>query len=145
PPAGPHCVITPTPGQVTIAKALASESGSAAGIAEPGERLTYTITLSNSGGSAGSGYGVTDQLDPNTVFVSADNGGGHAAGLVTWAALTVPAHDGSNPGTLVLTVVVDVVDPLPVGVTRIANLAYQTGTTPPACPPAGPQCVITPT
>ena len=147
PPSGAQCVLTPTPSQVTLVKALAAEGGNPDGVAEPGERLTYTITLTNEGGSDATGHGVTDQLDANTVFVSADNGGTHAAGVVTWAGLTVPAHDGVSPGTLVLTVEVDVVDPIPAGVAQIANLAYETGTTPPQCPPAGPanpQCVVTP-
>ena len=72
---GPQCVITPTAGTVTIAKALTGETGTQTGIAEAGEDLTYTITLSNTGGTAVTGYGVTDPLDANTTFVSADNGG----------------------------------------------------------------------
>ncbi len=140
PPAGPQCVVTPTAGKVSIVKALAGENGGVAGVAEPGEQLTYTITLSNGGGSAVSGYGVTDKLDANTTFVSATNGGTNAAGVVTWAGLTIPAN-----GNLVLTVVVTVNTPIPVGVTHVANLAYETGTTPPSCTTSGPQCVITPT
>jgi uncharacterized repeat protein (TIGR01451 family) len=140
PPASPQCVITPTPGVVTLVKALSDEDGSVDGVAEPGEQLTYTITLANTGGSDVVAYGVTDELDDNVGFVSADNSGTHAAGIVTWNGLTVPAN-----GTLVLTVVTQVDAPVPLGVTQIANLAYETGTTPPACPPAGPQCVITPT
>ena len=135
-----NCTSTPTAGVVTIVKALAAESGRLPGIAEPGEQLTYTITLSNSGGSAAGNYGVTDALDPNTTFVSADNGGSAAGGTVTWSGLTVPAN-----GSLTLTVVVRVVDPLPAGVSHVANVVYQTGTTPPACPPAGGQCVAIPT
>ncbi|WP_300618635.1 DUF11 domain-containing protein, partial [Dokdonella sp.] len=139
-PTPPNCTSTPTPAVVVIAKALAAESGAVAGIAEPGERLTYTITLTNNGGSDATNVGITDALDPNTVFVSADNGGAYAAGSVTWSSLAVPAR-----GSLVLTVVVQVVDPLPAGVTHVANVAYETGTTPPSCPPAGAQCVILPT
>jgi uncharacterized repeat protein (TIGR01451 family) len=140
PPAGGQCVIVPTAGAVTIAKALTGESGTQAGIAEPGEQLTYTITLTNTGGSDVLNYAVTDQLDANTAFVSATNGGTHAGGVVNWTGLTVPAN-----GSLTLTVVVSVVDPIPAGVTRIGNVAYETGTTPPSCPPAGGQCVIVPT
>lgn len=136
----PQCVTTPTQGSVTLAKALASESGSLPSVAEPGEQLGYTITLTNAGGSAVSGYAVSDQLDANTTFVSASNGGTHAGGLVNWTNLTVPADS-----SLVLNVVVTVNDPLPAAVTRIANLAYETGTTPPPCPPAGSHCVIIPT
>ncbi|MBL0165411.1 MAG: DUF11 domain-containing protein [Xanthomonadales bacterium] len=54
-------MVTPTPANVTVAKALTSESGSQAGIAEGGETLVYTITLTNSGGTAAS-YDLTDTL-----------------------------------------------------------------------------------
>ncbi|MCO6180929.1 DUF11 domain-containing protein, partial [Ciceribacter sp. RN22] len=67
------CTITndDIPPTVTMAKSLLSESGSLAGVAEPGETLTYQITLSNTGGQA-SNFGVTDAFDANTTFVSAD-------------------------------------------------------------------------
>ncbi|MBL0165421.1 MAG: DUF11 domain-containing protein [Xanthomonadales bacterium] len=134
------CVVTPTPGAVTMVKALTGESGTMAGVAEPGENLTYTITLTNTGGVNAIGYGVTDSLDLHTSYVSSTNAGVYAAGNVTWTALTVPAN-----GSLTLTVVVTVDPVIPAGVTQVANLVYETGTTPPTCPPAGPQCVITPT
>lgn len=137
---GASAVVIPTAGDVAISKALVGESGSQAGIAEPGETLTYTITLANGGGSDVPGFGVTDMLDVNTTFVSADNGGSHAGGIVTWSDLVVPAN-----GSVVLTAVVTVNAVLPPGETRIANLAYETGTTPPACPPAGDACVVLPT
>ena len=130
----------PLEANVGVAKALTAEDGGRAGIAEPGETLTYTITLTNTGGVDATGIGVTDPLDPNVVFVSASNGGSHAAGVVTWSGLTVPADD-----SLDITVVVEVMDPVPPGVTQIANLAYLTGTTPPLCPPGGVQCVVIPT
>ena len=139
-PLPPNCTSTPTPSVVTLLKALAGESGALPGVAEPGEQLTYTITLTNTGGSDATSYGVTDALDPNTVFVSADNGGVASGGTVGWNGLTVPAN-----GSLVLTVIVQVADPLPAGVTQVANLAYETGTPPPPCPPAGGQCVVVPT
>ena len=141
PPVGAQCVVTPTVGVVAIAKALTGESGSQAGIAEPGETLTYAITLSNTGGTAVSGFGVTDPLDANVVFVSADNGGINSAGVITWTGLTIPAN--SN---LVLTVVVNVLDPVPIGVEQIVNLAYNTGTPPVDCTllPTPAACVVTP-
>lgn len=128
------------PANVSLGKTLTSESGSQPGVAEPGETLTYTIHLVNSGGSDAVGYAVSDHLDPNLVFLSASNGGSYSAGFVNWSGLTVPAG-----GSLDLTVTASVRSPLPVGTLQVANLAYPTGTTPPACPPAGPQCVVTPT
>ena len=138
-PLPPVCVVTPTDANVAVSKALSGEDGSVAGIVEPGETLTYTITVSNSGGSVANNVGISDRIDANTTFVSADNGGTFAAGLVSWSNLSVAAG-----GTLQLSVSVRAPSPIPVGVTQIANLVYLSGTTPPACPPAGPQCVVTP-
>jgi uncharacterized repeat protein (TIGR01451 family) len=141
---GPWCVPTPTPPYVVMEKLLTGESGSAMGIAEPGETLTYTITLTNYGGSDQNGYSVTDQLDPNTTYNSSDNGGSESGGVVTWNGLSI----AKNGGTLVLTVSVVVDNPIAQGVTQVANLVYETGTPIPPCAvpaDAGPQCVITPT
>jgi uncharacterized repeat protein (TIGR01451 family) len=139
-PGDPACVVTPTIGDVTMTKAISIEGGAVPGIAEPGESLTYAITLSNGGGSQVTGFGVTDALDANTSFVAADHGGVHADGVVRWSDLVIPAN-----GQRVLTVTVAVVDAIPPGVTLIANVAYETGSTPPACPGPGAQCATIPT
>lgn len=123
-----NCVVTPTEGQVAIAKALVGENGSKPGIAEPGEELTYAITLVNGGGSAVTGFGVTDPLDPNVSFVSADNGGMLSGHSVVWSGLTIPAS-----GSLTLTVVVQVNTPVPEGATQVVNVATETGTPPVDC------------
>jgi uncharacterized repeat protein (TIGR01451 family) len=138
PPSGPQCAVLPTPGSVTLTKSVIDANGN--GIAEAGESLSYTIVLTNSGGSDVSGYDVTDPLDPNLVFDSADNGGAEAGGIVSWNGLVVPAGD-----SLTLSVVAAVAEPLASGVAQIANVAYQTGTTAPACPGPSAQCVVLPT
>ncbi|HET8941463.1 MAG TPA: hypothetical protein VFN13_05700, partial [Rudaea sp.] len=148
-PPGPWCVTTPTPPYVVMEKHLTAETGLVAGVAEPGETLTYQITLTNYGGSDQTGYSVTDHLDPFTTFDSADHAGTHSGGTpnggdITWTNLTVTKAGG----TLVLTVSVKVVNPIPQGITDIFNLVYQTGTPQPPCSvatDAGPQCVVTPT
>jgi uncharacterized repeat protein (TIGR01451 family) len=114
------------PGTITITKTV--QDATHGGSAEPGEPLTYTITLSNSGGGDVTGYGVTDPLDSNLVFDSASNGGALAGNTVTWSNLTIPANN-----SLVLTVSVTVVNPIPPGVTTIGNVAYATGGTAPNC------------
>ena len=141
----PACVTTPTAGGVTIAKALTSESGAIAGIAEPGENLTYTITLTNTGGSDVTGYSLSDALPANTTFVSASDGGAVSAGVITWTGLAIPKQVGATAGTKTVTAVVKVASPIPAGVTSIANVAYKTGSTPPVCPGNDPACVVTPT
>jgi uncharacterized repeat protein (TIGR01451 family)/fimbrial isopeptide formation D2 family protein len=130
-----------TPADVTKTKQLVNESGAAAGIAEPGEQLTYEITLTNSGGAA-TNYAVQDVLDVNTSFVSADNGGVDNGATVDWSGLTVPAQVGATPGILVLSVQVTVADPLPAGVVQLTNIAKEPGEPDPECP--SDQCVVTP-
>jgi len=94
-------------------------------------------------GSAVTGYGISDPLDADVDFVSADHGGALDAGAdaVEWTNLGIPAG-----GSLVLQVVVRVADPLPFETTHVVNLAYQTGSTPPDCDvaPVPAACVITP-
>jgi uncharacterized repeat protein (TIGR01451 family) len=140
-PLPPNCSVIPVqaPGTITITKTV--EDGTHGGTAEPGEPLTYTITLTNANGGDVSGFGVTDPLDANVVFDSATNGGVHAAGAVTWSNLTIAAN-----GSLALVVVVHVVDPIPPGVTAIGNFAYETGGTPPDCAatPMPPSCTSIP-
>ena len=87
--AGPAAIAVAPPGAITISKSVDDASNN--GSVEPGESLTYTITLANSGGAV-TGFGVTDPLDPNLVFVSADNGGVYAGNSVTWSNLAIPAN-----------------------------------------------------
>ena len=58
----------------------------------PAATLDYTITLRNIGNADATGVTITDPLPANTSFVSADNGGTYAGGVVTWSGLT-----GSRP------------------------------------------------
>ncbi len=132
-----QCIQIPDPARVTITKTLESNSGPVAGIAEPNSTLTYKITLTNNGGGL-TGFNVSDKLDVNTTFQSADNGGAHGAGVVQWNNLTVPAYN-NGPGILDLRVVVRVNTPLPAGTTQVANVAFETGQPEPPCP--SQQCV----
>ncbi|MDX8512107.1 prealbumin-like fold domain-containing protein [Mesorhizobium captivum] len=140
-----QCVETPTPGAAVPAKALTGESGTLPGVAEPGETLTYTVTLTNSG-TAAALYDLTDNIDANTAYVAASSTvGGVArepvgADPLTWDDIVVPAN-----GTVAVTYQVKVADPIPAGVTKIGNVAYKTGDPEPDCATAPTQCVETPT
>ena len=57
---------------ISVAKALTTESGSTANVVEAGETLTYTITLSNAGGSAGT-ITIDETVPAGTTFVAAGN------------------------------------------------------------------------
>jgi uncharacterized repeat protein (TIGR01451 family)/gliding motility-associated-like protein len=50
----------------------------------PGNNITYTITVSNLGTAIAQNVSVTDVLPTGTTFVSASNGGVHSNGTVTW-------------------------------------------------------------
>jgi uncharacterized repeat protein (TIGR01451 family) len=145
---GPQCVITPTAPSISVTKALSAESITADGIAEPGEDLTYTITVRNDGGTATTATIVNETVPLYTTYVSGtptwtctlgDPGGTPCTTLVN-----VPAHDGTQPGVATLLFTVKVVDPIPDGVTSIANAVALDDGTPPDCValPSQPGCVV---
>lgn len=68
-----------------------------------GDRVTYTISISNNTATAATNVTVTDDLPPQVTFVSASNGGALNAARVTWTNLTVPANS-----TLFITATVDI-------------------------------------
>lgn len=103
-------------------KQVVSENGTVAGVAEPGELIGYSITLTNVGGLDATGIDVVDPLPAGTSFVSADSGGVFAANAVTWSNVTVPAG-----GSVSLGLVLQVADPVPAGLTTISNQATADG------------------
>ena len=135
-----------TSAQVTVSKHLTAESGNLSGQVEAGERLTYTLTLTNTGGTGITTYGLTDSLTPAGAIasVTSSNGGAYdaGAGTVTWTNLTVLPQVGSTAGVLILTVDVTAKAVLPPGVSQIKNVAYPTGGQAPPCP--GAACVEIP-
>ncbi|BEP66829.1 hypothetical protein GmRootV35_13430 [Variovorax sp. V35] len=130
------CVETPTSANVTLVKTLSAESGAQAGIAEPGEMLTYSITLTNAGGTAVSNYNLSDTLSLGLAYVSSSNGGANSGQTTTWSNLTVPAN-----GSLVVTLVARV--SAQITTAAVSNIAKPTSTPDPACPSTA--CVVTPT
>ncbi|MBM2709968.1 isopeptide-forming domain-containing fimbrial protein [Mesorhizobium caraganae] len=138
-----HPVIAPA---ITLVKKLIDESGSTDAVAEPGEILSYEITLTNQGGATTS-YALQDVLDSRMNFASANNGGLHTGGnpgggTVNWSGLSVPAGTSSDPGALVLRVSVTVADPLPDNAAPLQNIVKVPSDPQPECP--SDQCVVTP-
>ncbi len=74
--------------------------------AEPGDDLTYTITVNNTGGDA-TNVLITDTL-PSSVTVVSTDGGTESNDMVTWSLASLAAS-GSEEFTLVVTVNNDVV------------------------------------
>nr|WP_315183626.1 isopeptide-forming domain-containing fimbrial protein [uncultured Albidiferax sp.] len=130
------CTTANPVGLVSVSKALIAESGTQSGIAEPGETLTYTITLGNQTLAAVPNFPLTDTLGAGLTFVSTDNGGVNAGQTTTWAGLTIPAS-----GSLVITVRATV--NAPITGPSVRNIAKRTGEPDPICP--GTACVVTPT
>jgi uncharacterized repeat protein (TIGR01451 family) len=80
----------------------------------PGDLLTYTITVENSGYAKATGVTITDTLPTNTTFISADAGGVLVDDQVQWSDLTVNAGE-----SWVVQFVVQVSETLPDGSTIV--------------------------
>ncbi|MEZ5438997.1 MAG: hypothetical protein R3F12_11700 [Lysobacteraceae bacterium] len=137
--------VTPTPGAVTVSKTLTGESITLDGIAEAGETLTYTITLTNSGGTDVT-YAIGDigeTVPANTTAAGGDDfscsAGDPASTPCTNTAAVLVAAGSSATQTFQVTVD----SPLPAGVTQIANAVTVTGL---SCADAANDCTeVTPT
>ncbi|MDY7077535.1 MAG: pre-peptidase C-terminal domain-containing protein [Chloroflexota bacterium] len=95
------------------------------GVPSPGDTLLYQITILNSGNGAATNVVFDDTLDPNTTLV---NGTVQTSlGLVTSGNIPGDTHVAVNVGTLLSGASVDISfqvtidDPLPAGVTTVAN------------------------
>jgi uncharacterized repeat protein (TIGR01451 family) len=106
------------------ASLLVDQNGN--GVANPGDTLAYTVMLTNNGGVAATGVVFTDTPDANTALVSGSvtttsgtvtTGNGPADTTVAVDVGTLAAGGGSV--TIGFQVTID--DPLPSGVTQVAN------------------------
>lgn len=84
----------------TLANLTITKLSSAPEVLAGGE-IVYTISVTNNGPSTARNVAVTDVLPVETTFVSADNGGTHAAGTVSW---TIPTINSGQKTDLTLTV-----------------------------------------
>ena len=69
----------------------------------PGANITYSISYANNNSYKVTNAVITDQLPPEVTFVSANMGGTHAGGKVTWKLGTITA---GSKGSLTLVVTV---------------------------------------
>jgi uncharacterized repeat protein (TIGR01451 family) len=90
-----HFVMFPVIGALKSSDPASGTFGAPAPVT-PGQTISYTITVSNSGLADATGVTVSDAIPTGTTYVadSADNGGTLSAGVLTWSGLTVTA-DGS--------------------------------------------------
>jgi uncharacterized repeat protein (TIGR01451 family) len=103
----------------------------------PGDNLTYTITLHNTGNKGSSGITLTDELPHHTTFVvgSASDGGTYdpTTREIIWPLVSLLPAERSLSRTF--QVIVD--DPLPAHVVQITNTATVTDDGTNGDPPAG--------
>ncbi len=114
----------------TKADALTNDVNSN-GLVDGGDTLTYTVTLTNSGTADATNVQFTDTPDANTVLVigsvtttagtvvSGNNGGD--------TSVTVDVGTLAQGGNVTITFQVQVVDPIPAGVTEVANQGTVSG------------------
>ncbi|MFZ5787938.1 MAG: hypothetical protein ACOY3Y_15990, partial [Acidobacteriota bacterium] len=91
----------------------------------PGDTLTYTLSLPNTGNAPATGVVVTDVIDPGLENVVPGQGGSYnpATRTVSWTPFATPALASVAPGTTVtLSFTATVVKPLDNG-TKIVNQA----------------------
>ena len=113
---------------VTAVKSASSTSDLSGATAQPGDTLSYSIALSNSGNSALTGVSVSDDISSLLTYgayvpASADNGGSFSSPTVSWSGLTVP----TSGLTLHFQVLLNEAG-FPVGKTTLGNTVLVTGT-----------------
>ncbi len=113
------------------------------GLVDAGDTLTYTVTLTNSGTADATNVNFTDTPDANTTLVigsvattqgTVTTGNNAGDTSVAVAVGTIPA----NGGSVTITFQVQVVDPIPAGVTQVANQGTVTGDNIPNTPTDDP-------
>lgn len=101
-------------------------------LTDPGDALTYTVTITNNGGGDATSVTFTDTPDSNTTLVAGmvttstgtiTTGNGVGDSFVDVNLGTIAASGGS--ATITFTVLVD--DPLPPGVTTVSNQGTVSG------------------
>ncbi|KAA6405524.1 hypothetical protein DPQ22_04250 [Candidatus Tokpelaia sp.] len=135
-PCNPCATTAPIDFGVSLEKNLIAEDGAVAGVAEPGETLTYEITITNRGGAI-TDYAAQDILDTNVTYLESDPAAAHdgsaKGGTVEWTGLTLPARqDGAN-GVLKLTVKTKVIAPVDEQALSVFNMVKEKGAADPDC------------
>lgn len=89
-------------------------------VRSPGDTVTYTLLVTNTGNQAATGVTLTDTLPAGTTFVSATNGGTQGPpGTVNWAMGSLDGGGASIP----VTVTVQLDNPTPAGQGTVVNNA----------------------
>lgn len=122
----------PVPDVSATKSVVLSDDADASGGASPGDTLTYTVTITNSGTGDATSVSLTDTPDANTTLVAGSvtttqgtvttgNTGGDTSVAVDVGTLA------AGGGSAVITFEVTVNDPLPDGVTEVSNQGTVSG------------------
>lgn len=102
------------------------------GLADPGDTLAYTVVLQNSGGAPAAGLNFTDTPDANTALVNGSVSttagtitSGNGAGETSVGVEVGTLAGAGDTATIVFNVTIN--DPLPFGVTKVANQGLVSG------------------
>ena len=111
--------------------------------ANPGDTLTYRITIANTGNADATGETVTDNLSDVLAhaswlgnFVASSGSGSFVDPNVTWSGISIDAHTGT--ATLTFQVKLDSV--FPAGQTTLANIAVEANSENCAAQSTDPDC-----
>jgi fimbrial isopeptide formation D2 family protein len=120
-------VVTVTTPDINVLKLVRTNDGTFAptSSAEPGDVLTFQITVSNTGDADANDVPVTDDINPVLAHATyngdCSNGCDNTAGVLSWT-IDVPAG-----GQVVLTYSVTLADTFPEGATVLPNVVIVTG------------------
>ncbi len=109
---------------LTSTKTVADNNG---GTPQPGDILTYTIILRNTGSTAATDIVITDPIDTNLINITPANGGSLTGGSIVWNRNSTPALASLAPNaTTTVTFTAQIRAPLP-NSTVISNQARING------------------
>ncbi|WP_174367791.1 S-layer family protein [Deinococcus sp. JMULE3] len=122
------CDTATVPINIGTATADVSITKTAAGFAQPGDTITYTLTVTNAGPNAADGVSVTDTLPTGVTYVSSTPAGAVSGSTLTWTLGTLPA--GAQQAITVVVTAPDEVTLLSTPATRtLTNTASVSTTT----------------
>ncbi|WP_198388066.1 DUF7507 domain-containing protein [Sinorhizobium meliloti] len=135
-----QCLFTNTPGepQVSVKKELAGESITTNNVAEPGEVLTYRVTVTHESGSAFSDFEFIENIPNGATMTRVQGATGFTSPVAGASTVLLTVPEVPVGGEAVVEIDLTVAAPLPLGVTQIRNMVSG-GDVPENCP----ECSVT--
>lgn len=113
--------LLPARAHVILSKALTGQSGSDMAAAEPGEVLTYTLTISNPDAVASKDFTFTENVPAGATLTGVTGATGCAVPVAAGGqcALDVPSIAGGSHAVVTVQFTMD--NPIPSGITQVTN------------------------